>query len=184
MKRLFLSFFLVVSTNICFSQNNETIANSSNAFRINIINPGIEFESKVTRKTSLSINFGVGYGGSYKNLSSDATGWLYMYAPFMDIHYKYIYNLDKRLENGQNTKFNTGNFFGFRFLARGKEFGSNFNRTTNIDYAFGPTFGLQRSYNRIHILFDLGLNYYFDGKGNNGITPMLELNIGYNLLSR
>jgi len=97
---------------------------------------------------------------------------------------KHYYNLENRNKKGRSIEYNSGNFFGIRLLSRGKAFDSNFHRTSNYDFSIGPIWGSQRSYSRIHILFDIGFNYYFDGKGNGGIIPMVEINIGYNLFSK
>ena len=103
---------------------------------------------------------------------------------FLDLQLKHYYNLENRNKKGRSIEYNSGNFFGIRLLSRGKAFDSNFHRTSNYDFSIGPIWGSQRSYSRIHILFDIGFNYYFDGKGNGGIIPMVEINIGYNLFSK
>jgi hypothetical protein len=58
---------------------------------------------------------------------------------------------------------------------------SSFSRTSELDYAFGPTWGIQRSFNQFYVLFDVGPYVYFDMKGKYGFLPMFQLNIGYNL---
>ncbi|MGO2357605.1 MAG: hypothetical protein ACTH6G_04770 [Mesonia sp.] len=46
----------------------------------------------------------------------------------------------------------------------------------------GPTWGIQRSYGKFHLLFDVGTIYYFDTKGNGNWFPiMIQLNLGFNL---
>lgn len=96
------------------------------------------------------------------------------------------YNLSKRIRKDKNVAYNSANFVGLRFLARGPEIekSANFYRTSEFDYALAPVWGLQRSFNRIHLLFDIGPYIYFDMKGNYGFLPMFELNIGYNLLRK
>ncbi len=182
MKKFFLLTVVIILSLCSYSQ--EVSPSSSNVFRINLINPGIEYETKFSQESTFSINLGVGYGGSYKEITSSASGWLYMYSPFLDLQYKHFHNLENRIKKGLPIEYNSGNFLGIRFLTRGKAFDSNFYRTSDYDFSVGPMWGLQRSYNRVHILFDIGLNYYFDGKGNGGVTPMVELNIGYNLFSK
>ena len=148
--------------------------------RINAINPGIEYETPFFNQSTFSINSGIGYGGSHPNLTTYASGWLYLIAPFADIHYRNYYNLEKRLNKGKSIHYNAGNFWGLRMLTRGKALSSNFTRTSNYDFAVGPTCGLQRSFGKMNLLFDVGFVYYFDTKGNNGFVPTLELNVGYN----
>lgn len=177
-KRMFFIFIgvLIIITE-SFSQ--ESVL-ASKVLRINAINPGIEYEAPLFNQSTFSINVGVGYGGSHPNLTTYASGWLYLIATFADIYYRNYYNLEKRLKKSKSIQYNAGNFFGLRMLTRGKALSSNFSRTSDYDFAIGPTWGLQRSFGKINLLFDIGFVYYFDTKGNDGFVPTLELNIGYN----
>lgn len=177
-KTIFLICSVILCTLQVFSQ--EPVKNISTVLRLNFLNPGIDYETPVLSKSTVSVNLGLGYGGSYRALTSDASGWLYMIAPFADVHYRNYYNLQKRASKNKNTAYNSANFWGVRTLVRGEAFSSNFTRTADYDFAVGPTWGIQRSYGKINLLFDLGAIYYFDTKGNGGFLPMLELNIGYN----
>jgi hypothetical protein len=179
MKRIIIIMGLSILFNsIVISQ--ETKSNTRSVFRVNLLNPGIEYEMSLFNKSTLAMNIGVGYGGSYANLTTNASGWLYLISPFLDVQYRNFYNLEKRLTKQKSTKYNSGNFWGVRMLTRGEDFSSNFTRTSNYDFAFGPTWGLQRSFGKINLLFDLGAVYYFDTNGNSGIVPMFEFNLGYN----
>jgi hypothetical protein len=168
---------LFVFFNYSFSQ--DTII-TNKVLRVNVINPGAEYEAPFFNQSTLSINLGIGYGGSHPNLTTYASGWLYLIAPFADIHYRNYYNLEERFNRGKSIQYNAGNFWGLRMLTRGKTLSSNFSRTSNYDFAVGPTWGLQRSFGKFNLLFDVGFVYYFDTKGNDGVVPTLELNIGYN----
>lgn len=84
----------------------------------------------------------------------------------------------------KNLEYNSGNYWGIRFLTKFNEFdiGTN-DREDNLDFALSPTWGLQRAYGKVHFLFDIGPAYYFDTKGNSYFFPfMIHLNLGYNLL--
>jgi len=175
---LALTYFLV---NFTCAQSTEVYREK--VFRLNLINPGIEYEYAFLSKSTVLFNIGVGYGGSYPNLTKGASGWLYVITPFIDIQYRYYYNLNRRIEKGKNINYNSGDFFGFRSLSRGEDFDSNFTRSSEYDFAFGPIWGLQRSFYKINFLFDIGVIYYLDTIGNCGIIPMLELSISYNLFS-
>lgn len=176
-KTFLLISALVIICNHSFSQES---VKTNKVLRINAINPGIEYEAPLFNQSTFVVNIGVGYGDSNPNLTTYASGWLYMIAPFSDIHYRNYYNLEKRLNKGKSIHYNAGNFWGLRMLTRGKALSSNFTRTSDYDFAAGPTWGLQRSFGKINLLFDVGFVYYFDTKGNDGFAPTLELNIGYN----
>ncbi|MFP4448092.1 MAG: hypothetical protein ACLFPH_05115 [Bacteroidales bacterium] len=154
--------------------------NTIPVFRVNFINPGIEYESPVLNQSTIVFNGGIGYGESYPNTTLYASGWLYLIVPFTDIQFRNYYNLDKRLAKGKNIRNNSGNFWGIRMLTRFKELDGNFTRTSGIDFAINPMWGLQRSYGNINLLFDIGIAYYFDDVGNDGVAPTLEFGIGYN----
>jgi len=81
MRKLILLTGIIVFYFSSYSQEVKSIT-TTNVCRINLINPGIDYEVKVLQKSTLSINLGVGYGVSYKELTTSASGWLYMYSPF------------------------------------------------------------------------------------------------------
>ncbi len=169
----------------CFiwSQKSEKIMN--NVLRINTLNPGIELEIPITNKSVMSINPGVGIHGSYLHLEAGniGSGWTYYTAPFLDLSYKVFYNQDLRISKNKKTKYNTGNYIGFRALTYFKEISThNVNRIDDTSFEIGPTWGMQRAYGRMHFLFEVGQVYYFDKLGNNGFFPlMIQLNVGLNL---
>ncbi len=73
-----------------------------NQLRLNFLNPGIDFEYKISELWAVSLNAGLSYGGSFKNLSyNNDNGLQYMISPFADWQGKYIYNLEKRIQKGR-----------------------------------------------------------------------------------
>ncbi len=79
-------------------------------------------------------------------------------------------------------QYSTENYFSLRGISRFGSITENVTRTDNTDFAFGPTWGLQRSFDKIHFLFDIDPQYYFDTIGNSGFFPiMVQINIGLNL---
>lgn len=160
------------------AQKTETV------WRANIINPGVELELPTTPNSTFSINVGIGYSGSYPNLSETSlnSGGIFAIAPFADAQFKRFYNLDKRARRNKVTDNNSGNFFSIRFRSRGKSIDDNFRRLADYDFAVGPTWGIQRNYGSFHLLFDLGPQFYFDSEGNTGFWPLMpQLNIGFDL---
>ncbi len=181
MKKLTLLFGLLICINV-LGQNNEKPL--KNVFRINAISPGLEFELPISNKSTIAINPGIGIHGSYMHLEYNyiVSGVTYYISPFLDLSYKKIYNREKRQSKGKNINYNSGNYWGLRLLTNFKEIESkNIYRIDDISFDFGPTWGIQRSYGKIHLLFELGSVYYFDTKGNSGFFPiMLQLNLGFN----
>lgn len=149
-------------------------------FRLNFINPGIEYEYSVSNKSNISANIGYGLLASYPNTTAVQPQNAPLFAPFFDLHYKIIYNFDKRKSKNKTIDYNAGVFFGIKFIGRGKNIDNGLIRTDDFDFAIGPTWGIRRNFKKNSILFNIGPQYYFDTKGNNGFYPiMFELNIGY-----
>ena len=124
----------------------------------------------VSKKGTFSAGLGIGYGAPYDKISASPNNeFLYSFNPFLDLQYKRFYNLEKRKAKNLNTENNSGNFVSIR--------------SSNFDFAFGPTWGIQRKYGKnFHLLFDIGPHYYFDTNGNGGFFPiMFQLNLGFNL---
>jgi hypothetical protein len=184
MNKLFICTFAVVF--ISFSANLHSQSNDKNltsVSRINILNPGFEYEFPVSRSSVLSANLGFGLGYPYKALEQTGrgNGFVFMIEPFLDIEYKYLYNFNKRVEQNKNTRLNSANYFGLRLLTRGYTVADyNMYRPNNYDFAIAPVWGLQRSYSKIHYLLDMGLGYAFDAD-NSGVVLLVQMSIGINL---
>lgn len=181
-KKIFTTFLIFfVHFTLSAQEDNTSL---SSVVRVNIFNPSLEYEHHLLSKVVVSSSIGYGYGVSYPRLTSAfSNGFSQMYAPFIDVQLKNIYNREKRQNKGKNLNYNSGNYWGIRTLVRGKEGFSTFTRTDDFDVAIGPYWGIQRSYGNIFFQFNLGMAYYFDSF-NNGFNPIItQLKIGYNLKS-
>ncbi|WP_400080303.1 hypothetical protein [Winogradskyella sp. R77965] len=177
---LFLLFGLLTTLN--YAQNNQDIR-TEKIWRLNFLNPAVELEIPTGQFSTFSSGLGIGYGGGYPDLTFGGSGFIYIISPFADFQQKWFYNLTKRNGKNRNTKNNSGNFMSLRFITRGNSLVENVNRTSDIDFAIGPTWGIQRKYGKnFHLLFDVGPQYYFDTNGNGNIWPiMLQINLGFDL---
>ncbi|WP_299008913.1 hypothetical protein [uncultured Tenacibaculum sp.] len=176
------SFLLICSLFVAtvFSQEKQT----ESVWRINFLNPGVEYETPTGNNSTLSIGVGIGYSVSYPHTDHTAgSGFITSFKPFLDVQHKWFYNFDKRKTKGLNTSNNSGNFISARFLTRSESLFGNSNGTDGLDFAVGPTWGIQRKYGKnFHFLFDMGSIYYFDVNGNGYYFPlMLQLNLGFDL---
>ncbi len=184
MLRFFICSLMVL---VCYNVNaqNSTGTFTEKVWRANILNPAIELEVPVGTSTTFSSAVGIGYGGGYPDLiaTTGGGGGIYIIAPFLDAQYKLYYNLKKRQSKQKNIDNNSGNFVSARLLARGPSLAENVFRSTDFDFAVGPTWGIQRKYGKnFHLLFDIGPIYYFDTEGRGNIFPiMVQLNLGFDL---
>lgn len=176
----YILFILIFVFQVVSQENKISLENN---WRVNFLNPGVEYEFATGEKSVISLGLGVGYSGSYRELEVQSKdGFNYIISPFLDMQYKIIYNRDKRLNQGKNINNNSGNYISIRAMARGWSIAENVFREDNKDIVIGPTWGIQRSFKKVHFLFDIGPQYYFDSIGNNGFFPlMLQLNLGLNL---
>lgn len=179
MKRILILVIIVLMTISTTAQEKENI-NTEKVWRVNFLNPAIELEIPTGNKSTFSSALGVGYGGGYPDLTYGGSGFVYIIAPFLDLQQKWFYNLEKRNRKGKVIKNNSGNFISVRFITRGNSITDNVTRSSNFDFAIGPTWGIQRKYGNFHLLFDVGPQYYFDTEGNGNIWPlMIQINLGY-----
>ena len=186
MNKLSIFAILAFVTFSTYAQEQE-IYSTEKVWRINFLNPGVELELPTGDYSTFSTGIGVGYGGSYPDLTPGITygrnGFVYIIAPFIDLQQKWFYNINKRIGKERTVDNNSGNFVSLRFLTRGNSIAENIKRTSDFDFAFGPTWGIQRKYGEnFHLLFDVGPQYYMDTEGNGNIFPiMFQLNLGFDL---
>lgn len=175
-KRIFFGLMLFFTSFQLFSQTEDV-------FRINFLNPGVNYEKSLGKKTSIEAGAGFGYNASYPDLEMNfESGFQYVLAPFVDVQGRYYYNFLKREAKGKKVSENNGNFLAMRALYTGPSAASSFERFNDHSFTVGPTWGLQRTYNKLNLEFSMGPIYYFDPVGNSGWHPLwLELNIGLNL---
>lgn len=148
---------------------------------VNVINPGLDYELPIAGGTMVSFGVGIGYSGAYDEITAiENNGFNYVIAPFFDSQFKFLYNRSSRSTKGKSIEHNAGNFVSFRAIARGPSIAENLTRTDDLDFAMGPTWGIQRAFDKIRLLVDIGPQLYFDTKGNAGIFPvMVQVNLGF-----
>lgn len=152
------------------------------SFRFLLINPGVEWQLPVGNNSLLLLNPAFGYGGSFPNLSRNTpSGFLYDLSPKLTIQHLWFYNRAKWSERGRDFSANSGNFISLRIYSRGPSVASNFTRYTDLEFAVGPTWGIQRTYGQnLSLFFDVGPVYYFDIEGNHGFFPVLpRISLGW-----
>ncbi|CAM1334999.1 hypothetical protein [Tenacibaculum aestuariivivum] len=179
MKKIITSIILLFSLVL-----NAQEKNTETVWRVNFLNPGVEYEITTGNNTTLSVGLGIGYSGSYSHTSvGGGNGFITSFNPFADIQHKWFYNLDKRKKKSLKSANNSGNFLSARFLTRSESLLGNSNGTDGLDFAVGPTWGIQRTYGEnFHFLFDMGPIYYFDTNGKGYYFPlMIQLNLGFDI---
>lgn len=174
MRRL-LSLILILfslTVNAQFGKNCEL-----RQFKINVFNPGLEYEMALGTNTTLDVKVGlqVALDPLVSNVYEDVG-----FFPAIAGQYRYYYNFEKRQRNRKQIYGNSANYVAPAIAVFIPE-----TRTINnerIKGAFGYAglvTGLQRSYNSgINFSIDIGAAYYtgqFDGE----IYPIANLSIGW-----
>ncbi|MCH4824601.1 hypothetical protein ML462_15615 [Gramella lutea] len=176
---LALLFFLSFTI---YGQQQKTYT-TEKVWRINYLNPGAELELPTGDYSTFSTELGVGYAGGYSDVTYSGNDLTFIFAPFLDLQQKWFFNINKRIRNNRTVENNSGNFLSARLITRGNTFVEKENRSSDFDFAFGPTWGIQRKYGKnFHLLFDIGPQFFLDTKGNGNFFPVIfQLNLGFDL---
>lgn len=103
-----------------FSRKIQETRLTEEVFRVNLINPGVEYEFPTSDLSTLSTGLGVGYSGVIDELTvSKKTGFKYIIAPFLEVQHKLFYNLNKRKRKDKSIVNNSGNFITAGLQAKG-----------------------------------------------------------------
>lgn len=182
MKKFTILSLLALFTITTYGQEEKSY-NTEKVWRVNFLNPAIELELPTGNYSTFSAGLGIGYGGGYPDLTSGGSGFVYIIAPFVDLQQKWFYNINRRVAKGKTVENNSGNFISARIISRGPSIADNVFRTSDYDWAIGPTWGIQRKYGeKFHLLFDVGPQYYVGVEGRGNIFPiMFQLNLGFDL---
>lgn len=146
-------------------------------FKINLINPGIEYEMALGVNTTFDIKAGlqVALDPAQSNIYEDLG-----FFPAIAGQYRYYYNFEQRQRNRRQVYGNSANYIApaAAIFFPGSRTIENAVVDNIISYA-GLVTGLQRSYNSgINFSIDVGAAYYF-GTSSDGIYPVANLSIGW-----
>ncbi len=134
-----------------YSQANDGV--EPTMLKINFIDPGIEYEIKVTKKSTLM--FGVGTGVSLGSFNGHTEFGVF---PSIEGHARYYNNIDRRIKKGKNISNNSGNYMSLMTLYQfSKSLIGNLLYTSDA-FLIGPVYGMQRTYNS-------GFNWGFEAGG-------------------
>ena len=173
---------VIVSIFCCINltaQNNKQV--EDNLFKINLINPGVEYEAGVgvnqTINLGLGLQFGAAGGGGVFN---------YAFLPAFNGQYRYYYNLDRRLNKDKRIAGNSGNYLSASAtLFTADVIIGNVESGSGTAGFIGPVYGIQRTYPKgFNYTMEFGLGLYFASDENfkaveTGIGPTLSFSIGW-----
>lgn len=146
-------------------------------FKINLLNPGIEYEMGLGVNTTLDIKAGmqIAIDPAISEALTD-----FGFFPAVVAQYRYYYNFGNRQRNGRQIYGNSANYIApaAAIFIPGTRTIENVLVKDPISYG-GAVTGLQRSFNSgFNFSLDVGAAYYF-GTSNAGIYPVANLGIGW-----
>ncbi len=182
MKKYLFGILLLVAmmcTNRLLAQKAENDG-VSNVFKVNFLYPGISYEQKILKFTT--INF-IGYMNILATTQSGLSNEIQKvyFCPAFNLEIRNYYNYKRRQRKGLRTEMNSMNYagpiFNGNYIKVSDKAGS---RLVNV---VGAVWGMQRNYpKRFSLDFNLGLGYLFNApvfKNNNSLFPLAQLNLGF-----
>lgn len=175
---LLQSFFLYNSP--MEAQSAEPPAQVSNLWKINIFLPGMSYEQKITRLSTLNIDIYMDALLVWPDKWLEQTFQVF-FTPSFKAEYRTYYNLDRRFARGLRTANNNGNYFAPVYIGRY----SIVNEYDPYKWVneLGAVWGFQRSYpSGFSLDFNVGLVYNFNPGSQyyyDPIMPVTQLRLGF-----
>ena len=179
--KLFISTGILVLFSFCLSAQDQQANVSKSLLSAGIFLPGIEYETSLSKKTSLDVRLGTGFG--YANGMARDEEW----GIYLNFHsqYRYYYNFNRRLNKGRNTANNSANYFALNAgIFNGKPIIGDLETRADYSAEIGPVWGMQRIYNSgFKLDLHLGAGYAFNDLGESGLTPLIGFRLGWLILN-
>ncbi len=154
-----------------YGQDQKNVENSQ--FKLNLINPGLEYEFAIGNDQTIDFGAGLQFGANSNG---------YAFFPALNGQYRYYYNFERRLERDKETKGNSANYValsGTLFLE--EVIIGNLDSGDGYFGFAGPVYGIQRTYPKgFNFNLEFGVGYYFDNfLDDNGFGPTASFSIGW-----
>jgi len=170
MRKLTLALIMVflLSNNLLAQDTSSVITNVT---RITLLNPGVSFEMKTGKASTVYLH---AYTTTLSSIGYSSTfGWStqFQFDPSLSLQYRFFYNIKRRMEKGKRVEKNSANYiapvyqlsFSKNALSDGVYVNNDSRRPIN---ELGVVWGMQRNYAS---RFSLGINAgpgIFFGKDN------------------
>ena len=165
---------IIVCLACTFFANGQTQKNvENNQFKVNFINPGLEYEFGIANDQTLDFGVGLQFG-------ANSSG--YAFFPSITGQYRYYYNFKRRLERDKRINGNSANYIaasGTLFIE--EVIIGNLNSGDGYFGFAGPVYGIQRTYPKgFNFNLEFGFGYYFDNfLDDDGFGPTVSFSIGW-----
>jgi len=180
MKKVITGIFMMVTILAAGQENtNQESTNGveKGLFRINILNPGLEYEIGLSQNTTLNLRAGTGF--AYVKSDNEAAYGVFLTG---EASYRHYYNFEKRASKGKNTSRNSANYISlYTFYSSADPIIGDVRVDANYLMQLGPAWGFQRTYKSgLNLGMDLGAGYVFsDNLNHAGVAPILNFRLGW-----
>lgn len=180
MKKLILVLTLAVGISVA-AQENSTVKKSLTGVEVGFFAADVYNEAKLSEewvlRSQLSLNFFIWGGDLYSRTGFALT-------PSLSIAPKYYYNLNRRSENGKNTKNNSANFLSLsvEYFPSWSTISNEKDVRVNDGLFFTPTYGIRRNFaENFNYEFRAGIGLGTLFQDNSGLQTRLDLSfkVGY-----
>lgn len=180
---LLLSFF--INSSPMEAQSSESPGHVSNLWKINIFLPGMSYEQKISRLSTLNMDIYMDALLVWPDKWLEQTFQVF-FTPTVKAEYRTYYNLDRRAGKGLRTVHNNANYFAPVYIGR-YSIVSDYEPYQWVNQS-GVVWGFQRNYpSGFSLDFNAGLVYVFNPGGHyyyDPIMPVTQLRLGFILGNR
>ncbi len=166
-----ITIFLLVFHFLINAQTTHNV--EGHQFKINIINPGLEYEIGIAQNQTLDFGAGLQFG-------ANSAG--YAFIPALNGQYRYYYNFERRLSKNKRVNGNSANYVAVSgtFFLEEVIIGNLDSGDGYFGFA-GPVYGFQRTYPKgFNFNLEFGVGYYFDSFfDDDGFGPTISFSIGW-----
>ncbi|TXK52876.1 hypothetical protein FVR03_00435 [Pontibacter qinzhouensis] len=175
-KLLFTLTIILASFGAVQAQSEQPATVVRSLFKLNFRTPGLEYERRIAELTTVNINPKLNFGIRYHN----EIGIRAFLFPSLEVQARKYYNLSKRQEQEKNTAYNSGNFIALSTSGSTASILKNDYSVNQASFSVGPVWGMQRNYNNgFSLTLTLGAGYTKNYLGENRVTPLTGLNLGF-----
>ena len=167
-------FFLFTVISIMATAQNRYVENSQ--LTANFLLPGLVFEQGISEKSTLSAEATMGFAYRSSDIFDDGFGIF----PIGRLQYRYYYNFERRLQNGNTITGNSANYIAPTFgMQSGNAIVGDLDYDSNYFGGLGVVYGLQRTAPKgFNFRLEIGPAYYFD-EFESGFGLMAALKLGW-----
>lgn len=172
-----IAISLLLFTFVHLNAQNKNSYLENNLFKINILSPGITYEMRLGKNTTLCNDLNLSLGFSYNSNS----GSNLLSTPYIREQYRYYYNIEKRNSKDKNIKNNSANFIALNGSYYLKPIGNSEYVSVYDGFTVAPIWGLQRTYESgINIGLIAGPGYNFGtNERTAGFVPVINFTLGW-----